>query len=96
MDSEKGVRSSSSKPSSGDDDESAAGSCVAGLIWVLSMLMICCTFPFSLCVCMKQIQVIYQSIMFFLTSEYQNTLDLVLFSELSLKIIFSFRNTKEQ
>ena len=58
MDSERVVRSESSKPSAGSDDESAAGACVAGLIWVLSLIMIFCTFPFSLCVTIKQVQVI--------------------------------------
>ena len=39
------------------DDEGAAGKCVAGLIWVVSIILICCTFPFSLCVCVRMVQV---------------------------------------
>ena len=51
-------RADRSKPGRTEDD-STVGGCVSGLIWVLSMLMICCTFPFSLCVCIKQVQVRY-------------------------------------
>ena len=39
------------------DDESVGSKCVAGLIWVISMILICCTFPFSLCVCVRVVQV---------------------------------------
>ena len=41
----------------GSDDESAAGTCVAGMIWVISILLIVVTFPFSLCVCIRMVQV---------------------------------------
>ena len=57
MENERGSKDRS-KPDKAEDD-SAVGGCVSGLIWVLSMLMICCTFPFSLCVCIKQVQVRY-------------------------------------
>ena len=39
------------------DDESVGGKCVAGLIWVISMILICCTLPFSLFVCIRIVQV---------------------------------------
>ena len=45
------------KPRGGGDDESACGSFVAGLIWFISILLIICTFPFSLCVCVRMVQV---------------------------------------
>ena len=41
----------------GSDDESAGGKCVAGLIWVISIILICCPFPFSLCICVRMVQV---------------------------------------
>ena len=41
----------------GGDDESCGGSCVSTLIFVISMILIICTFPFSLCVCIKMVQV---------------------------------------
>ena len=58
MESQVSKRASNAKPERVEDD-SAMGSCVGGLIWVLSMLLICCTFPFSLCVTIKQVQVCY-------------------------------------
>ena len=50
----------SSRPNDINDkktDDDAAGKCVAGLIWVVSIILICCTFPFSLCVCVRMVQV---------------------------------------
>ena len=41
----------------GGDDESCGGSCVSTLIFIISMILIICTFPFSLCVCIKMVQV---------------------------------------
>merc|ERR1712136_630190 len=41
-----------------------AGKCIEGLIWCISMLLICCTFPFSLCVCMKQVQEYERAVIF--------------------------------
>ena len=40
-----------------DDEDTGCGSCVGTLIWLISMLLICCTFPFSLFVTVKQVQV---------------------------------------
>ena len=42
---------------SNTEDDSMAGSFVAGLIYVISMILIICTFPFSLCVCVRMVQV---------------------------------------
>ena len=38
------------------DDESGCGSCVGTLLWLLSMLLVICTFPLSLFVTMKQVK----------------------------------------
>jgi len=63
MESERVVRSNSAKyPSS--NEASAAGGCIEALIWGISMLLICCTFPFSLCVCMKQVQEYERAVIF--------------------------------
>jgi len=40
-----------------DTDDGGCGGCVGTLIWLISMLLICCTFPFSLFVTVKQVQV---------------------------------------
>merc|ERR1712001_262248 len=48
----------------GSDDESAGGKCVAGLIWVISIILICCTFPFSLCVCVRMVQEYERAVIF--------------------------------
>jgi len=63
MESERVVKTNSANPSGGDD-ESGMGKCVAGMIWVLSMLMIFCTFPFSLCVTIKQVQEYERAVIF--------------------------------
>ena len=52
------------KPRGGSDDESACGSCVAGLIWIISILLIICTFPFSLCVCIRMVQEYERAVIF--------------------------------
>jgi len=64
MESERVVRSSSSAKPERSDEDSAMGNCVSGLLWVLSMLLICCTFPFSLCVCIKQVQEYERAVIF--------------------------------
>merc|ERR1712183_554844 len=48
----------------GGDDESAGGKCVAGLIWVISIILICCTFPFSLCICVRMVQEYERAVIF--------------------------------
>merc|ERR1712025_937004 len=48
----------------GSDDESAAGTCVAGIIWVISILLIVVTFPFSLCVCIRMVQEYERAVIF--------------------------------
>ena len=41
-----------------DSEDGGCGGCVGTLIWLISMLLICCTFPFSLFVTVKQVQVL--------------------------------------
>ena len=43
-----------------DEGDGGCSGFVGGLIWVISMLLICCTFPFSLFVTVKQVQVIFR------------------------------------
>jgi len=63
MESERVVRKNSEKyPAS--NETSAAGGCIEALIWGISMLLVCCTFPFSLCVCMKQVQEYERAVIF--------------------------------
>jgi len=63
MESERVIRANSEKyPAS--NESSGAGKCIEGLIWCISMLLICCTFPFSLCVCMKQVQEYERAVIF--------------------------------
>ena len=62
----------SSRPNDINDkktDDDAAGKCVAGLIWVVSIILICCTFPFSLCVCVRMVQVRNMQSIYFLFHE---------------------------
>merc|ERR1712136_648565 len=55
MESERVIRANSEKyPAS--NESSGAGKCIEGLIW--------CTFPFSLCVCMKQVQEYERAVIF--------------------------------
>merc|ERR1712168_1108102 len=63
MESKRVIRANSEKfPAS--NESSGAGKCIEGLIWCISMLLICCTFPFSLCVCMKQVQEYERAVIF--------------------------------
>merc|ERR1711963_680518 len=62
MDSERMGRSSSVKYPA--NESSGAGACIEGLIWVISMLLVCCTFPFSLCVCMGVVQEYERAVIF--------------------------------
>ena len=39
------------------DGQEGAGGCIEGLLWVLSVVLCCITFPFSLFVILKQVQV---------------------------------------
>jgi len=48
----------------GGDDESCGGSCVSTLIFIISMILIICTFPFSLCVCIKMVQEYERAVIF--------------------------------
>merc|ERR1711953_254983 len=48
----------------GGDDESCGGSWVSTLIFVISMILIICTFPFSLCVCIKMVQEYERAVIF--------------------------------
>merc|ERR1712083_553131 len=48
---------------SGDEDE-GCGSCVGTLIWIISMILIICTFPFSLCVTVKMVQEYQRAVIF--------------------------------
>jgi len=47
-----------------DDGDDGCGSCVGMLIWLISMLLICCTFPFSLFVTVKQVQEYQRAVIF--------------------------------
>jgi len=47
-----------------EDEDSGCGACVEGFLWVLSMLLIVCTFPLSLFVTMKQVQEYERAVIF--------------------------------
>jgi len=47
-----------------EEDESGCGVCVEGFLWVLSMILIICTFPLSLFVTMKQVQEYERAVIF--------------------------------
>jgi len=47
-----------------DDKDEGCGGCVGTLIWLISMLLICCTFPFSLFVTVKQVQEYERAVIF--------------------------------
>jgi len=47
-----------------EDEDSGCGACVEGFLWVLSMLLIICTFPLSLFVTMKQVQEYERAVIF--------------------------------
>ena len=40
-----------------DEDTTYCGSCISTVIFIFSAILIVCTFPFSLCVCIKMVQV---------------------------------------
>lgn len=46
------------------DEDSGMNSCIGALIWVISMILIICTFPFSLCVCVKMVQEYERAVIF--------------------------------
>ena len=47
-----------------EEEQSGCGACVEGFLWVLSMLLIICTFPLSLFVTMKQVQEYERAVIF--------------------------------
>jgi len=47
-----------------DTYDGGCGGCVGTLIWLISMLLICCTFPFSLFVTVKQVQEYQRAVIF--------------------------------
>merc|ERR1711892_494827 len=47
-----------------DEEDGGCGGCVGTLIWLISMLLICCTFPFSLFVTVKQVQEYQRAVIF--------------------------------
>merc|ERR1712013_826916 len=47
-----------------DDEDGGCGGFVGTLIWLISMLLICCTFPFSLFVTVKQVQEYQRAVIF--------------------------------
>merc|ERR1719471_2814998 len=46
------------------DDDSYCGSCVSTVIFIFSVILIICTFPFSLCVCVKMVQEYERAVIF--------------------------------
>ena len=46
------------------EDDSVCGSFVSGLIFVVSMILIICTFPFSICVCIRMVQEYERAVIF--------------------------------
>merc|ERR1711973_163457 len=46
------------------EDTSYCGSCVSTVIFIFSALLICLTFPFSLCVCIKMVQEYERAVIF--------------------------------
>lgn len=47
-----------------EEDESGCGACVEGFLWILSMILVICTFPLSLFVTMKQVQEYERAVIF--------------------------------
>ena len=47
-----------------EEDGGGFASCIGTLITILSYLLILCTFPFSLCVCVKQVQEYERAVIF--------------------------------
>ena len=56
--------------SEGSDNDTVCSSFISGLIFVMSMIMIICTFPFSLCVCIRMVQVCLCRVYLNITVEY--------------------------
>jgi len=50
--------------SEGSDNDTVCSSFISGLIFVMSMIMIICTFPFSLCVCIRMVQEYERAVIF--------------------------------
>merc|ERR1711953_1344998 len=50
--------------SEGSDNDTVCSSWVSTLIFVISMILIICTFPFSLCVCIKMVQEYERAVIF--------------------------------
>jgi len=46
------------------DGQEGAGGCIEGLLWVLSVILCCITFPFSLFVILKQVQEYERAVIF--------------------------------
>lgn len=46
------------------EDTSYCGSCVSTIIFIFSAILICLTFPFSLCVCIKMVQEYERAVIF--------------------------------
>lgn len=46
------------------EDTSYCGSCISTVIFVFSFILIVCTFPFSLCVCIKMVQEYERAVIF--------------------------------
>merc|ERR1712213_49389 len=46
------------------DEDEGCGGFVGGLIWVISMILIILTFPFSLCVCVRMVQEYERAVIF--------------------------------
>merc|ERR1712083_586890 len=47
-----------------NEEDGGCSGFVGGLIWVISMLLVCCTFPFSLFVTVKQVQEYQRAVIF--------------------------------
>ena len=78
---------------SNTEDDSMAGSFVAGLIYVISMILIICTFPFSLCVCVRMVQVNFRHSWPFRHSNIITYNAIIPLFQISFFILF--RNTRE-
>lgn len=47
-----------------EEEQSGCGACVEGFLWILSVLLVICTFPLSLFVTMKQVQEYERAVIF--------------------------------
>lgn len=52
------------KDAVGDDTDSTCGSCVSTLIMFMSLILIICTFPFSICMCIRMVQEYERAVIF--------------------------------